>query len=62
MVSAIKKIFFGERAKGMKVPPPTLHTYYPTYRPSLNQWSQEVKFGSRYGHKGSFYKTGSQNK
>ena len=48
-------LLFGERASGEKISQPTLRTTYPVDRPEENQWNQEVKFGSRYGHKGSFY-------
>ena len=46
---------FGKRAEGEFVPQPTLRTTVPTNRPSENDWLQEFKAGSRYGHRGSFY-------
>jgi hypothetical protein len=45
----------GKRAEGESLPQPTLKTTYPTDRPSENEWTKEFKFGSRYGHRGSFY-------
>jgi len=48
---------FGERAKGVLIQQPTLRTTYPMQRDVLSEseWTQLVKFGSRYGHRGSFY-------
>jgi hypothetical protein len=48
-------LVFGPRAKGTPLCTPTFRSTYPENRPDENQWAQEVKFGSRYGHKGSFY-------
>lgn len=31
------------------------HSVYPTNRPTEKEWANEFKFGSRYGHRGSFY-------
>ena len=46
---------FGERVQGEKINLPTFFTQEPPNRPSLQQWVQEFKFGSRYGCRGSFY-------
>lgn len=51
----IKELLFGVKAKGEPLPPPTFRTTESTSKPSLNQWVRYVRFGSRYGHKGSFY-------
>ena len=48
-------LLFGEPAKGEMIPTPTFRSSYPEDRPDEQTWVQEVKFGSRYGHKGSFY-------
>ena len=46
---------FGQRAEGEMIPTPTFRSTYPEDRPDENQWALDVKFGSRYGTKGSFY-------
>jgi len=46
---------FGQRAQGEMIPAPTFRSTYPEDRPDENQWAKDVKFGSRYGTKGSFY-------
>ena len=46
---------FGERAQGEPVGQPKLRTVYPPQQVSENEWAIVVKFGSRYGTKGSFY-------
>lgn len=51
----IKILLFGQRAQGQPVPPPTFKTTSPNNIPKIDEWVKEVKFGSRYGHKGSFY-------
>jgi hypothetical protein len=48
-------LLYGEPAKGEMIPDPTFRSSYPENRPDEQTWVQEVKFGSRYGHKGSFY-------
>lgn len=59
MINQIKllltTLFFGKRAKGEMIPTPTFRSSYPEDRPDEQTWVQDVKFGSRYGHKGSFY-------
>jgi len=51
----ILTLIFGERAQGEKLPPPTFRVTYPFNRPPEDVWTREVKFGSRYGTRGSFY-------
>ena len=46
---------FGQRAQGEKLPPPTFTVCNPKDRPSEDDWAKEMKFGSRYGHRGTFY-------
>jgi hypothetical protein len=48
-------LIFGQRADGQPIQQPTLKSSYPASRPSENEWAEEFKFGSRYGHRGSFY-------
>ena len=54
-MKAIITFIFGQRAQGETLPPPRLRTTYPTHTPEENEWRKEVKFGNRYGHRGSFY-------
>ena len=51
----IKTLIFGVRAQGEPVALPKFKTIMPKDRPTLSQWAKEVKFGSRYGHRGSYY-------
>jgi len=53
----IMTLIFGERAQGIKLTSPTLRTLEISNRPSESDWAREFKFGSRYGHRGSFYQT-----
>ena len=46
---------FGERAEGQPLTQPSFKSTYPSEMPNINQWVKEFKFGSRYGHRGSFY-------
>lgn len=55
MKSLLSIFLFGRRAQGVKLTPPTLRTLEVQNRPTENQWAEHVKFGSRYGHRGSFY-------
>jgi len=55
MLKFIRNFLFGQRAQGEVIPPPTIKTIYPNQKLEEDQWRQEVKFGSRYGHRGSFY-------
>ena len=48
---------FGQKAQGEKVSQPTFKTTEPTDRPSETDWTMLVAFGSRYGHRGSFYQS-----
>lgn len=57
MKSFLLHLFFGERAQGIKLTSPTLRTLGITNRPSESEWVKEFKFGSRYGHRGSFYQS-----
>lgn len=51
----IKTLIFGVRAQGEPVPTPTIKTIDIKNRPSMEEWAKEFQFGSRYGHRGSFY-------
>ena len=55
LIYFITTFLFGERAQGEMIPQPTFRSSYPEDQPDENQWALEMKFGSRYGHKGSFY-------
>jgi hypothetical protein len=57
MKSFLLYLIFGERAQGIKLTHPTLRTLEISNRPSENEWVKEFNFGSRYGHRGSFYQT-----
>jgi hypothetical protein len=59
LIQFLTTLLFGERAQGEMIPSPTFRSSYPVNRPDENQWFQEVKFGSRYGTKGSFYNNNS---
>ena len=52
----LKTLIFGARAKGEPLPPPKLKTITSDNILPFNKWVEYVNFGSRYGHKGSFYK------
>ena len=51
----ITTFLFGQRAQGEMIPAPTFRSTFPEDQPDENQWAIDVKFGSRYGTKGSFY-------
>ena len=55
MIKLIKLFLFGQRAQGEPIQPPKVKTLYPTQHLDENQWWREMKFGSRYGTRGSFY-------
>ena len=55
MKKLIKKLLFGEKAKGETLLSPSFKITFPENRPSQEEWVKLVKFGSRYGHRGSFY-------
>jgi hypothetical protein len=54
----IKQLIFGVKAKGETLPSPSFRVVLPTEEEKLseNEWAKYVKFGSRYGTKGSFYR------
>jgi hypothetical protein len=51
----LKKLVFGKKAQGEPMSLPTFTTTEPINRPSIDEWVKEFNFGSRYGHRGSFY-------
>ena len=51
----IKELLFGVRAKGERLPSPTCKITFIEHNLTENEWYEYVKFGSRYGTKGSFY-------
>lgn len=51
----IKQLIFGVRREPVDIISTGFHSYYPKNQPSLNEWVKEFKFGSRYGHRGSYY-------
>jgi len=55
MVKTIKTLLFGERAKGESLSTPSFKITMPVNRPTQDEWVKFVKFGSRYGHRGTFY-------
>jgi len=55
IIFILTTFLFGERAQGEMITQPTFRSTYPADRPDENQWALDVKFGSRYGTKGSFY-------
>ena len=55
MLKFIRDFFLGQRAQGEPIQPPKIKTLFPTQTIDEQQWRQEVNFGSRYGHRGSFY-------
>ena len=55
MKSFLLYLFFGKRAQGVKLDPPTLRTIGLSNQPDENQWYQELRVSSRYGTRGSFY-------
>ena len=50
-----KEFIFGVKAKGQPLPPPSFKVTYIEHNLTENEWAQYVKFGSRYGTRGSFY-------
>jgi hypothetical protein len=55
MKKLIIAIVFGQRTKGQTIPEPSFKTTYPEHRPDIKQWIKDYNFGSKYGHRGSFY-------
>jgi hypothetical protein len=51
----IKQLIFGVRIKGQPILPPSFKTTMPPNMPTEDQWVKKVNFGTRYGHRGSFY-------
>jgi len=45
----------GSRATGEKLPEPKPFPIRSFVEADYNQWANEFKVGSRYGHRGSFY-------
>jgi hypothetical protein len=54
---SIKDKIFGVRAKGEKLKPPTFRTLDLVDRMSEQEWVDEFRVGTYYGHRGSFYMT-----
>ena len=57
LLSKVIELIFGVRAEGIKLPKPTFRSTYPENHLNESEWAKEVKFGSRYGHRGSFYQS-----
>lgn len=55
MKKKLTELFMGKRVIGEKLSPPTFKATFPKDRPTEQEWAKEFKFGSRYGHRGSFY-------
>ena len=55
MKKIIKRLIIGKPVEGEILPPPKVTSTYPKHRPSEIEWAKEFNFGSRYGHRGSFY-------
>lgn len=55
MKTILINLLFGERKQGIKLDQPSLRTVKASDLLPQNQWAEYVRFGSRYGHKGSFY-------
>jgi hypothetical protein len=54
----IKELIFGIRAKGEKLKTPALIIQERELNSDeFNRWSNEFKFGNKYGTRGSFYQT-----
>jgi hypothetical protein len=51
----IKQLIFGVRREPVDNISTGFHSSYPKNPPSLDEWVKEFKFGSRYGHRGTFY-------
>lgn len=51
----IKQLIFGVKVQGEKLPQPKLPPQRPYNEEDCNKWCKEFNFGSRYGHRGSFY-------
>ena len=51
----LKTLLTGQRISGEVLPKPTYKTTTPPTQLSPNDWANEFKVGSRFGHRGSFY-------
>lgn len=51
----IKTLLFGKPVQGEKLPTPKLPKERPLDELDCAKWVKEFNFGSRYGHRGSFY-------
>ena len=51
----IKKLIFGKPIQGEQLSQPKLPGERPYNAQDCDKWCQEFKFGSRYGHRVSFY-------
>ena len=54
---SIRDYIFGVRAQGEKVSQPTFRTLDLVDRGSEQEWVDEFRVGTYYGHRGSFYMT-----
>ena len=52
----LRNYICGVRIKPVDVMSTGFYSFYPKDQPSQSEWVKEFKFGSRYGHRGSFYK------
>ena len=56
-MKSLLTFFTGSRAVGEKLAEPKKFPIRTATAAECNQWAKEFKFGSRYGHRGSFYNT-----
>jgi hypothetical protein len=57
LLKRIRVFLFGERVKGEKVNSPMFFiTHKPDCQIEYNDWMKDLSVGSRYGHRGSFYR------
>lgn len=54
-MKTIITFLFGQRTQGEPVSSPKFKTILPPNKPTQDEWAKLTKFGSRYGHRGSFY-------
>jgi hypothetical protein len=57
LLKYIRLFLFGKPVTGEALQAPSYQTFHPQISLPENEWYQEMKFGSRYGHKGSFYQS-----
>lgn len=56
MLQVLRVLLFGKKVEGeILLNQPTFRTTYPSENLPEEEWRKFVKFGSRYGHRGSFY-------